>query len=221
MFDGKRYKKIAKLQLKNRRSATVLASLVVLALFYILIVPGRNVLDDSGVLYKFKYLILLAWAFVWGATAIAYSYLFIALSHTTEEQPFARFVQGFTRWLDGTLAFLWCRLWITLWTCLLVVPGIVKSYAYSQIYFILAEHPNVGVRKAMNMSKVMTNGHKADLFMLDLSFLGWLILCMMTGGLLFLRVGPYYMMTKTNAYHCLKDEAIRSGKLCEEDFLEA
>jgi uncharacterized membrane protein len=84
-----------------------------------------------------------------------------------------------------------------------------------------AEHPNVGVRKAMNMSKVMTNGHKVDLFMLDLSFLGWLILCLLTGGLLFLRAGPYYMMTKPNAYHCLKDEAIRSGKLCEDDFLEA
>lgn len=53
------------------------------------------------------------------------------------------------------------------------VPGIVKSIAYSQMFFILDEHPDIGVRKAMRVSKEITKGYKGELFLMGLSFLGW------------------------------------------------
>ena len=220
MFDRKRYKKIARLQLNGRRTVTVLASLVVLALAYLLIVPGGRSAISRGDAARFRYLILLLWAFVWGSVFLAYTYLFTALSHTTEVLSFKVFVRGFSHWLTGLLAYLWNFLWVTLWSALFVIPGIVKSYAYSQMYFVLAENPGIGVGKAMDISKVLTFGHKSDLFIMDLSFIGYLILSALTGGIFFLWAGPYIMMAKTNAYHDMKDEAIRSGRLKKEDFGE-
>ena len=220
MFDRKRYKEIAKLQLQNRRTITVLASLLILALIYLLTLPGGYNAVIRGDSNRYKYILLLLWAFVWGTANIAYTYLFAALSHTKEVVPLSVFMHGFVFWLTGLLAYLWKWLWVTLWSMLFFIPGLVKRYSYSQIYFVLAESPELGIRKAMNISKVLTFGHKSDLFFLDLSFIGWLILCGLTGGILFLWIGPYIMMTKTNAYHDLKAEAIRTGRLNQEDFME-
>ena len=88
------------------------------------------------------------------------------------------------------------------------------------MFFILAENPDIPVRKAMRMSILMTNGHKADLFKLDMSFIGWTILSLLTGGLVELWVGPYRAMAKVNAFHALKEEALRVGVLERYDFGE-
>ncbi len=68
-------------------------------------------------------------------------------------------------------------LYTSLWSLLLVIPGIVKSYSYSMTAYILAEHRDYSVHDAINESKRIMHGNKWRLFCLHFSFLGWTILC--------------------------------------------
>lgn len=67
-------------------------------------------------------------------------------------------------------------LFTVLWTLLLIVPGIVKSYEYRMIPYILAENPSISSKRAFELSKKMTDGEKMNIFVLDLSFIGWSLL---------------------------------------------
>lgn len=87
---------------------------------------------------------------------------------------------------------------------LLVIPGIVKRYAYSQVPYLLAENPEMDAREALAMSEDMTHGHKMDMFILDLSFIGWYILGLFLFGLGSYLVNPYVYATKAELYHVLR-----------------
>ena len=91
-----------------------------------------------------------------------------------------------------------------LWSLLFVIPGIVKAYSYSMATYILAENKGKSARECIDESKAMTNGHKMDLFVLSLSFIGWMLLCGITFGIAYIWVGPYMQATLTNAYKSLK-----------------
>lgn len=94
-----------------------------------------------------------------------------------------------------------------LWSLLLVVPGIIKAMAYSQAMYIIAENPGMGAREALKKSEEMMNGHKMELFMLQLSFLGWILLGACTLGILYIWLIPYMQATMTNFYNGLKNPA--------------
>ncbi len=229
MFDRQKYKKIAWLQLKGRLKGPVLATLTVFAVVFLIYLPDR-INSYRQLLYGYGYpkqtsvgnalsfLIPFLVYFIYGVMIMAYTYLHVVMSHTTKEVKFSTYIHGFTLWLQGFLGYLWMLLWVFLWSLLMVVPGIVKFYSYSQMFFILAENPDIPVRKAMRMSILMTNGHKADLFKMDMSLLGWYFLILITSGLAGLWFGPYIMMTKVNAFHALKEEALRVGVLERYDF---
>jgi len=87
------------------------------------------------------------------------------------------------------------NLFIFLWSLLLFIPGIIKSYAYSMSDFILMDNPGMSSIDAITKSKNMMNGWKAKLFLLDLSLIGWWFLCLFTCGIGYLWLGSYY---KTN-----------------------
>ncbi|MBO4318873.1 MAG: DUF975 family protein, partial [Treponema sp.] len=231
MFDRQKYKYIARLQLKGRRGVPVLATLTVIAVVFLIYLPDRinryrqllyglGYPKQTSVGNALSFLVPFLVYFIYGVMTMAYTYLHVVMSHTTKEVKFSTYINGFNFWLQGVLGYLWRLLWVTLWSMLFVIPGIVKSYSYSQMFFILAENPDIPVRKAMRMSILMTNGHKADLFKLDMSFIGWTILSLLTGGLVELWVGPYRAMAKVNAFHALKEEALRVGVLERYDFGE-
>ena len=67
-------------------------------------------------------------------------------------------------------------LYTFLWSLLFFIPGIVKAYSYSMALYVLAENPGKSARECIKESMEMTNGHKMELFVLDLSFIGWIIL---------------------------------------------
>lgn len=96
------------------------------------------------------------------------------------------------------------NVFVFLWSLLLIVPGIIKAYSYSMAPYILAEHPEMTAREALNESKRMTDGYKGDLFLLQLSFFGWHILAMLTGGLLYIWLAPYLSAAQANYYLELK-----------------
>ena len=94
---------------------------------------------------------------------------------------------------------------ILLWLLLFIVPGLIKSYEYSMIPYLLAENPNLSASEAFSLSKQMTTGQKMNLFVLDLSFLGWIILGLICCGIGILFVQPYPEATKAEVYLILKE----------------
>lgn len=110
-------------------------------------------------------------------------------------------------------------IYIWLWSLLFIIPGIVKTYAYSMVPYIIYENPNLTANQAIKMSKKMTNGYKFDLFVLGLSFIGWQFLSAITGGVVgIFWVNPYMGLTHAGVYEDLKWRAIQSGTLTWEDF---
>lgn len=106
-----------------------------------------------------------------------------------------------------------------LWFLLLIIPGIVKFYAYSMVPFILADNPNIGYNRAIKLSNEMTRGHKFDMFVLDLSFIGWYFLGVLAFGFGVLFVLPYLNATKAELYMVLRQNALDSHLCSREELL--
>lgn len=110
-------------------------------------------------------------------------------------------------------------LFVFLWSLLFVIPGIVMGYAYSMTGYIIYENPNLSPSRALQISKTMTAGYKGELFVFDLSYLGWNLLSGLTLGLLgVFYVNPYYDAAHAGIYETLRDSALRRGILRPEDF---
>ena len=93
-----------------------------------------------------------------------------------------------------------------LWTLLLVIPGIIKAYSYSMTFYILRENPEMTAGDAITASQKMMDGHKMDLFLLSLSFIGWAILASITFGIGYLWLIPYIYTAYAAFYETLKKE---------------
>lgn len=95
------------------------------------------------------------------------------------------------------------KLYEFLWTLLLVIPGIIKSYEYRLVPYILAEEPNLPSNEVISKSRDLTYGHKMDIFVLDLSFIGWVLLGGLLCGIGIIFVNPYIAATEARLYNVL------------------
>lgn len=103
-------------------------------------------------------------------------------------------------------------LYTFLWTLLLIVPGIIKSYEYRMVPYLLSENPQMDRRRAFELSRRMMDGQKMDTFILDLSFIGWGILGTFTCGILnIFFVSPYIYATEAELYAVLRSHALQTG----------
>lgn len=128
---------------------------------------------------------------------------------TSVSDMFRRTFSDYGRNLGGML---WRYLFIFLWTLLAIIPGIVKSYAYFAAPYLLAEFPAVRPTDAIKISMRMTSGYKGEIFVYDLSFIGWYLLSALTLGLLgILYVNPYYHTGRAGIYEELKMNALNTG----------
>lgn len=243
MFERKKYKSFALQQLKNRWTVPVLMTLITTVILEIFNIPAvigmlRNPdfidLLNSDITDIYSYyesysritnessplLSRHITAVVTGILDMAGINVYLKMSRSPEKVSMGYFFEGFNLWARALLATLWKYLWVFLWSLLFLIPGIIKSIAYSQMFYILNEYENVSVTKAMRISMLITNGHKWDLFVTHLSFIGWAILCCFTMGIGFFWLEPYINMTLTNAYHAMMKEALVSGKLRPEDLTE-
>ncbi len=82
-------------------------------------------------------------------------------------------------------------LFVFLWSLLFVIPGFIMAYAYSMAIYIAHDNPEMSTMDAIKKSKELMRGHKWDLFVLDLSFIGWILLACLTGGIGFFFLQPY------------------------------
>ena len=98
-------------------------------------------------------------------------------------------------------------LYLTLWTLLFIIPGIIKGLEYRMIPYILAENPNISTKEAFALSKRMMDGEKWNAFVLDWSFFGWNLLSVFTCCILAIfYVAPYQNLTNAQLYAVLKNK---------------
>ena len=111
----------------------------------------------------------------------------------------------FSRVLTTTLLY---YVYVFLWSLLLLIPGCIKSYSYAMTPYILKDNPEMKNNAAIEESMRMMDGHKLELFLLDLSFIGWAILSILTCCIGFLWLVPYMNMARVNFYEDLKKASI-------------
>lgn len=95
-----------------------------------------------------------------------------------------------------------------LWTLLLIIPGIIKAYSYGMTAYILKDEPELTFNGAIEKSMQMMEGNKMKLFMLDLSFIGWALLAILTVGIGFLWLIPYMQESRAAFYEDLKKNSV-------------
>lgn len=142
---------------------------------------------------------------------ISLAHTYIELGH--EEKPkFEKLGYGFKKcWEQAALLCFFHGLFIFLWSLLLIIPGIIKSYSYAMSNYIMADNPEVGALEAITKSRKMMKGHKFRLFVLDLSFIFWYLLVAITFGIAGIYVDPYVQATKANFYLKLKETQVEEA----------
>lgn len=156
---------------------------------------------------------------------IALGYCMVYLDTTYGEKPqVATLFRPYKEcWLNSVLVNILVAVFTLLWSLLLIIPGIIKSFSYSQAYFILAENPGMTAKEAIDESKLIMDGHKMELFVLYLSFIPWFLLGYVTLGLGFIYVAPYMTLTLTNYYHNIKRQnapAVETAAYQEAEVVE-
>lgn len=144
---------------------------------------------------------------------ISYAFLDWLRDPEMRIQPLRQALQVFTKkyFLGTLLIYVLTSIFLTLWTMLLVIPGIIKTFSYSQAYFIFKDRKSVSGNQKVSAlaciteSRKMMDGHKFEYFMLQLSFLGWGILSVISLGIGFLWLNPYMNTTYAAFYKNLTE----------------
>ena len=119
----------------------------------------------------------------------------------------------------GAVGDFWCAfkvnffvgLFTSLWSLLFFIPGIIKGISYSMAPYILAENEGKPALECINESKAMTEGHKMELFVLELSFIGWHLLALVTFGLSYIYVTPYLSTTRAGFYRSIAGDRFETA----------
>lgn len=127
----------------------------------------------------------------------------------TISTPFRAAFTNYPRKLGGSL---WMELFVFLWSLLFIIPGIIKAFSYAMTPYILADCPNVRAKDALKLSMRIMKGHKWELFVFELSFIGWYLLSILTLGILnIFFTDPYVYNSLATYYLEVREEALRTG----------
>lgn len=147
------------------------------------------------------------------SVGISYTLLDVFRRQRVTIDPWKDAFRGFKspHLIDIFVIYLLTSLFTFFWSLLFIIPGIIKSYSYSQAYFINYDDYNKtgvepGYMNAITKSRQLMDGHKGKLFLLDLSFIGWHILALITCGIGYLWLTPYIQATKVAFYNDLKNQ---------------
>jgi uncharacterized membrane protein len=189
MKDSKYFRDLGWAQLQGRWSAPAIFTLVEMV---ICIVAGSLF---GGLLSLF-------------ALPMEYSYriAFLDNKRTGADFKVEKLFDGYKDFLRIFGTLLLQGVYIILWSLLLFVPGVIKSISYSQTNYILKDNPELSFNAAIERSMAMMEGHKMQYFLLSLSFIGWILLAIITCGILSLWVNPYICATNAHFYEYVKEE---------------
>jgi uncharacterized membrane protein len=125
-------------------------------------------------------------------------------------QPsFSAFFSGFSQFWRAFVLYLLMAIFTLLWMLLLIVPGIIAAYRYTQSYYILKDNPEIGALEAIRRSKALMVGSKGRLFILQLTFIGWALLGILTLGIGYLWLSPYILTANAHFYEDLRFRSLQ------------
>lgn len=205
MWTREELKSKAKIDLKGKWLKSVLV-IVIIAILSALVLPvirsGMN--GDEVNPFWFLMMVLLG-IFVLSPMQVGIWYYFI--NNTKNKEEYKDIFMPFSNsYINVIITQLLMGIYTMLWSLLFVIPGIIKSYEYRMIPFIIAENPGISYKEAFKLSKEMTMGNKMKMFVLDLSFIGWAILGILAFGVGAIFVDVYVMATYTRLYLDLKEK---------------
>lgn len=125
--------------------------------------------------------------------------------------------EGFKNFVNALITYLLYGFFLVAWMFLFVIPGIIKTYSYAMTFYILADNPEMTGTDAITKSKEMMNGYKMDLFKLQLSFIGWILLVIVTFGIAAFYVMPLLQTATATFYERIKGETTPAAQI---DFSE-
>lgn len=208
LYSSRDIKIEAKAQLKNHWKNAVLLALipVLFSIFFISEVDVDAVQISTG-RRIINLLMTMLHSFI--LTSVSFAFLDF-LRNRNQIQPLEGALQAFKKEYFLNLLFLKLIKYVytILWTILLIIPGIVKSFSYAQAELIFKDKVDQTgeipkPRDCIRESQELMKGHKLDLFALLLSFIGWYILSIFTFGLLFIWLTPYIAMSQVVFYENL------------------
>ena len=173
-----------------------------------------NILIDSDVMYKVseKFGLIglsiscsLISLFLGGVISVGLCKFLLDMTTKREEPRFETLFSQFNIYLKTLGLNILITLSVCIGTILFIVPGIIVGLMFSQSYYILSEDPIKSITQCIKESVDMMNGHKWDLFYLELTFIGWWLLTAITVGIAGLWVAPYVKVTETNFYLSIKN----------------
>lgn len=150
---------------------------------------GREIFDGLRISYGQSALGFVSFI-LGGVLQLGYAQ-FLLKQHDGRNPEFNDLFSQFDRFGAGFAQAFLRGLYTFLWMLLLIVPGIIASLSYAMTPFLMAENPELTASEAISRSKALMDGHKMDLFILRLTFIGWDILCILTMNLGYIALNPY------------------------------
>ena len=224
MKTNQEYKNSALAALKGNWAPSVVATIIIFARAIIMIVPSA-VLEGAGQaatdmghatsatatigIISFALMLLLPLLVYYPLCYVGYSNTFRQLlvngDARVTSNMFSNTFKGYWRNVWGGFLMM---LFTYLWMLLLIVPGIIKAFAYSMTPYILKDYPELSANQAINLSIKMMKGHKFDYFYLQLSFIGWGLLSILTLGIGYIWLMPYMYASMAAFYEDIKNDYI-------------
>jgi uncharacterized membrane protein len=180
--------------------ATIIYLIITIGVSQVITIPFSSSIAGSGSA-SFLWTVL-CFPLLWGYTVFFLN--IIREKKIDWDSIFDGYKNGEWKRIGGT--YLLYYIYVTLWTLLLIIPGIIKALSYSMTPFILQDDPTISGNAAIEKSMRMMDGHKMDLFWLFLSFIGWIILSIMTFGIGFILLEPYINTSVAHFYEDLKEQ---------------
>jgi uncharacterized membrane protein len=185
----------ARERLKGNWGKSILT--VVIYMILTLLINGGSQMKSIGWLVSILTLVLTG---AWSAGLLTYFIHVVRREALSVKLLFSQL----SRLIPFFILFLLQAVYIILWTLLLIIPGIIASFRYSQSFYIQIDNPEMKASDAIKRSKEMMKGQKWKYFLLHLSFIGWYLLCIPTLGIGLLWLMPYIYATQASFYEDLR-----------------
>lgn len=194
---------ILRKQAREQLGGNIFASNWLILLLISVIISALNIFMENITLIVFG----IGGIIVAGPLQYGLARVTVNLARTKGKIKIGDLFKGFTEAFGKSFALgFMTELFISLWSLLFIIPGIVSAYSYAMAPFILQDNPSKRWKQCIDESRYLMHGHKAQLFWLDVSFIGWMIVGFFTCGVGMLFVIPYINQTRANFYLALKDQ---------------
>ena len=135
--------------------------------------------------------------------AVGFAAAYMAIIRTGKAKISSIF-EGWQSFGPAFIAGILVPLYTCFWSMLFGIPGIIKSYAYAMTNYVIKDNPDMTAKEAITESRRLMRGNKWRLFIMDLSFIWWDILCVLTLGILLIYVVPFKLAARAAFYDAVK-----------------